>query len=252
MEASHLTDSQSHLPDRAAIVTGASRGIGRAIADVLGGEGFALTLSARQPQPLEETARELRDKGFEVECLAADVADDDAIRRLVARHRERFGRLDVLVNNAGVGIGAAAAEHQTEHIDQQLDVNVRAIIITYRESLELLRAAGAEHGNALVVNMASLSGKSPQPWLSVYAATKAAVIAYTHAMNRELYADGIKSVAFCPGFVDTDMTDFIKESVPPEEMLRTEDIVEALRFLLRVSPACVVPEIIFQRPGETI
>jgi hypothetical protein len=62
----------------------------------------------------------------------------------------------------------------------------------------------------------------------------------------------VKSVAFCPGFVDTDMTDFVKESVPAEEMLRTSDIAEALRFLLHVSPACMVPEIIFERPGETI
>jgi NAD(P)-dependent dehydrogenase (short-subunit alcohol dehydrogenase family) len=123
----------------------------------------------------------------------------------------------------------------------QLAVNLRAIVLFYREAVELLRAAGGEHRNALVVNMASLAGKSPQPWLSVYAAAKAGVIAYTIAMNKELGNDGVKSVAFCPGFVDTDMTDFIKGSVPPEEMLRTSDIAEALRFLLRVSPACVIP-----------
>ena len=71
-------------------------------------------------------------------------------------------------------------------------------------------------------------------------------------MNKELAGDGIKSVAFCPGFVDTDMSEFIKEAIPAEEMLRTTDIAEALRFLLRVSPSCVVPEIVFQRPGEAI
>jgi short-subunit dehydrogenase len=86
----------------------------------------------------------------------------------------------------------------------------------------------------------------------VYSGTKAAVIAYTQAMNKELNGDGIKSTAFCPGFVDTDMTDFVKESVPPEEMLKTSDIAAALRFLLDVSPACVIPEVVFQRPGETI
>jgi short-subunit dehydrogenase len=256
MEASRLTDGQSRgwldTPDRAAIVTGASRGIGRAIAETLGDEGFGLTLSARTPQTLEETARELRDKGIEVESPAADVADEEGIRRLVALHRRRFGRLDVLVNNAGVGIGAAADEQQMEDVDRQFDVNVKAIVIAYRESLDLLRAAGREHGNALVVNMASLSGKSPQPWLSVYAATKAAVIAYTQAMNKELNADGIKSVAFCPGFVDTEMADFVKDVIPADEMLRTTDIAESLRFLLRVSPACVVPEIVFQRLVEAI
>ncbi|MDQ6816539.1 MAG: SDR family NAD(P)-dependent oxidoreductase, partial [Actinomycetota bacterium] len=70
------------------------------------------------------------------------------------------------------------------------------------------------------------------------------------AMNKELNSDGVKSVAFCPGFVDTDMSDFVKDAVPAEEMLRTSDMAEALRFLLRLSPACVIPEIVFERPGE--
>jgi NAD(P)-dependent dehydrogenase (short-subunit alcohol dehydrogenase family) len=240
------------MPDRAAIVTGASRGIGFAIAEALGEEGYGLTVSARKPDTLDQAADRLRAKGYEVEHVAGNMADESAIGDVVARHRDRFGRLDVLVNNAGMGIGAAAADHQTKHVDMQLDVSLRAIVLFYREGMEMLRAAGAEHRNALVVNMASLAGKSPQPWLSVYAATKAAVIAYTAAMNKELNSDGIKSVAFCPGFVDTDMTDFIKGTVPAEEMLRTTDITEALRFLLRVSPVCVVPEIVFQRPGEAI
>jgi NAD(P)-dependent dehydrogenase (short-subunit alcohol dehydrogenase family) len=240
------------MPDRAAIVTGASRGIGLALTEALAEEGFGVTLAARQPDRLAQTAAELADRGYDVQHVAANMADEDAIREVVKAHRERFGRLDVLVNNAGVGFGAPAAEHQTKHVDLQLDVNLRAIILFYRECLELLRQAGAEHKNALVVNLASLAGKSPSPWLSIYSATKAAVIAYAQAMNKELGAEGIKSVAFCPGFVNTDMTDFIKGSVPPEEMLRPSDIAEALRFLLRVSPACVVPEIIFQRPGESI
>jgi short-subunit dehydrogenase len=240
------------MPDRAALVTGASRGIGLALAELLAESGYGLTISARKHDPLEETARKLRAKGYEVEFLAANMADEQAIRELVELHREQYGRLDVLVNNAGVGIGAQAGEQQTKFVDMQLDVNLRAIVLLYRECLEMLRAAGAEHQNALVVNLASIAGKSPQPWLSVYSATKAAVLAYTQAMNKELNGEGIKSVAFAPGFVDTDMTDFIKGTVSPEEMIRPTDIAEALRFLLRLSPAAVIPEIIFQRPGETV
>ena len=240
------------MPERAAIVTGASRGIGLALAEMLADEGYALTISARKPDTLEVAATRLRERGVEVETVAANLADPDAAAEVVGRHRERFGRLDVLVNNAGVGIGATATEHQTKHVDIQLDVNLRAIILFYRESIELLRAAGAEHRNALVVNLASLAGKSPQPWLSVYSATKAAVVAYTIAMNKELANDGVKSVALCPGFVDTDMADFVKDTVPAETMLKTSDIAESVRFLLRVSPACLISEIVFQRPGETI
>jgi short-subunit dehydrogenase len=240
------------MPERAAIVTGASRGIGLALAEVLADEGYRLTLTARKPDLLEQSADALRSQGAEVEHVAANLADEEAVQAVVDRHRERFGRLDVLVNNAGVGIGAAAGEHRTKHLDMQLDVNVRAIVLFYRECAELLRVAGAEHRNALVVNMASMAGKAPQPWLSVYSATKAAVVGYTQAMNKELNGDGVKSVAFCPGFVNTDMSDFVKQAIPAEDMLRTSDIAEALRFLLRLSPNCVIPEIIFQRPGEAI
>ena len=96
------------------------------------------------------------------------------------------------------------------------------------------------------------AGKGGAGWLSVYAATKAAVIGWTQSMNKELASAGIKSVALCPGFVDTPMTQFIREQVKPEEMIRPEDIAEAVRFILRTSPNCVVPEIVFQRPGETL
>ena len=238
------------MSNRAAIVTGASRGIGRAIAEALAEDGYQLTISARKPDTLEATAATFREKGYEVEPVAANMADEEGIKSVVARHRERFGRLDVLVNNAGVGIGAAVAEQQAKYVDMQIAVNLRAIILFYREAAEMLRAAGAEHGKALVVNLSSFAGKSGQPWLSVYSATKAGVVVYTQAMNKELNAEGVKSVAFCPGFVDTDMSDFIKESVDASEMMRPEDIAEGVRFMLRLSPACIVPEIVFQRPGE--
>jgi NAD(P)-dependent dehydrogenase (short-subunit alcohol dehydrogenase family) len=240
------------MSDRAAIVTGASRGIGLALAEALADEGYGLTVSARKPDPLEQAAEALRARGAQVEHVAANLADEAAVRAVVARHRERFGRLDVLVNNAGVGIGAAADAHQTKYVDMQLDVNLRSTILFYRECAELLRAAGGEHRNALVVNMGSVAGKSPQAWLSVYSATKAAVVAYTVAMNNELSSAGVKSVAFCPGFVDTDMSEFVKESIPAEDMIRTSDIAEALRFMLRLSPNCVIPEIVFERPGQAM
>ncbi len=240
------------MPDRAALVTGASRGIGLAIADALGAEGHALTITSRKPENLEPAAEQLRGKGYEVVAVPANMADEEGIRAVVEAHQERFGRLDVLVNNAGVGIGAPADAHQTKHVDMQLDVNLRAIVLFYRECAAMLKAAGGEHRSALVVNMASIAGKSGQGWLSVYSATKFAVVGYTQAMNKELAGDGVKSVAFCPGFVDTDMTEFVKGQIEASEMIRPEDIAEAVRFLLRLSPNCVVPEIVFQRPGEAV
>jgi NAD(P)-dependent dehydrogenase (short-subunit alcohol dehydrogenase family) len=240
------------MPERAALVTGASSGIGLAIARMLGEEGYGLTLAARRPEKLAEAAAGLRDAGYAIEEVAANLADEPDIQRVVAAHRERWGRLDVLVNSAGIGVGATVADVVTKRVDMQLDVNLRSVILFYRECADLLRAAGAEHRNALVVNMSSISGKAGQPWLSVYSATKAAVVGWTQAMNKELNGDGIKSVALCPGFVDTPMTEFVRERVPREDMIRAEDISEAVRYLLKTSPQCVVPEIVFQRPGEAL
>jgi NAD(P)-dependent dehydrogenase (short-subunit alcohol dehydrogenase family) len=231
------------MPERAALVTGASSGIGYEIARMLGEEGYGLTLAARRPDKLAEAAERLRAAGCQLEHVAANMADEAEIVRVV-------GRLDVLVNSAGIGVGAAVGDVVTKRVDLQLDVNLRSIILFYRECADLLRAAGAEHRSALVVNMSSYSGKSGQAWLSVYSATKAAVIGWTQAMNKELVGDGIKSVALCPGFVDTAMTEFVREQIPQEEMIKPQDISEAVRFLLRLSPQCVVPEIVFQRPFD--
>jgi NAD(P)-dependent dehydrogenase (short-subunit alcohol dehydrogenase family) len=240
------------MPDRAALVTGASSGIGLALAELLGEEGYGLTVAARRPDKLSAAVKGLRGKGYDVEEVAANLTAEEDVQRVVAAHRERFGRLDVLVNNAGVGVGAPVADHQTKRIDMQLDLNLRAIILFYRECAEMLKAAGAEHRNALVVNLSSIAGKSGAGWLSVYAATKAAVIGWTQSMNKELANEGIKNVALCPGFVDTPMADFVKDQIKAEDMIRPEDIAEAVRFLLRTSPACRVPEIVFERPGETL
>jgi NAD(P)-dependent dehydrogenase (short-subunit alcohol dehydrogenase family) len=180
------------------------------------------------------------------------MAHEEDIQEVVRRHRERFGRLDVLVNNAGIGIGAPVQEIVTKRLDMQLDVNLRAMVIFYRECHDLLAAAGKETNNALVVNLASIAGKTGQGWLSVYAATKFGVVGFTQSMNKELGELGIKSCALCPGFVDTKMTDFVKGSVDADEMIQPGDLAEMVRALLRLSPACVIPEIIFQRPGESL
>lgn len=240
------------MAERAALITGASGGIGLAIAAVLAEEGYALTLSARRPQKLEDAAAHLREAGHEVETVAADVADEDQLKAVFAAHEGHYGRLDVLVNNAGVGIGAPLAEIQTKFLDMQLAVNLRSIVLGTREGLPLLRKAGAEHRKALIVNTASIAGKTGQPWLSVYGATKAAVVNFSVATEREVGGEGIACTALAPAFVDTDMTDFAKQAVPAEAMIRPTDIGEAVRYLVRLSPNCHIPEIVFTRAGEAV
>jgi NAD(P)-dependent dehydrogenase (short-subunit alcohol dehydrogenase family) len=238
------------LAERAALVTGGSSGIGLAIARALGEDGYALTVSARRPEKLEEAVEGLRADGLDVLSVPANMTQEEEVAGLVAKHKEAHGRLDVLVNNAGVGIGQPMDAIQTKHLDMQLDVNLRAVIIGTREALPMLKEAGAEHGKALIVNTASIAGKLGQAWLSVYGATKAAVINYSIATQKEVGQEGIQCTALAPAFVDTPMTEFVKGQVAAEEMIRPEDIAEAVRFLLRTSPNCVVPEIVFMRPSD--
>src|SRR5215218_2543634 len=133
---------------RAALVTGASSGIGLAIARALGEDEYDVTVSARRPEKLEAAVAGLRADGLDVHSVAANVANEEELVGLVGSHRERFGRLDVLVNNAGVGIGQTVGDLVTKHIDMQLAVNLRAAIIATREATPLLREAGAAHGKA--------------------------------------------------------------------------------------------------------
>jgi NAD(P)-dependent dehydrogenase (short-subunit alcohol dehydrogenase family) len=240
------------VAERAALITGGSSGIGLAIARALGEDGYGITVSARRPDKLESAAEELRADGLDVLSVPAMMTDEEQIRALFAAHRERWGRLDVLCNNAGVGIGEQMTEITAKRLDIQLGANLRGLILATREGLPMLKEAGAEHGKALIVNMASIAGKKGQGWLSVYSATKAGVIGFSQATQREFEHDGVQVTALCPAFVDTPMTDFVKEHVPAEEMIRPEDIAESVRLLLRTSPACLVPEIVFMRPGEVL
>jgi NAD(P)-dependent dehydrogenase (short-subunit alcohol dehydrogenase family) len=239
------------LAEKAALITGGSSGIGLAIARALGEDGYGVTVSARRPEKLEAAAEDLRSGGLEVESVPANMADEEGLKALLEAHRAKYGRLDVLVNNAGVGIGEAMHELTTKYVDMQLGVNLRATILMTRECLPLLREAGAEHGKALVVNTASISGKAGQAWLSVYSATKAAVIGFSQATQAEVAGQGIQVTALAPAFVDTPMTEFVKGQVDAEAMIRPEDIAESVRFLLRTSPNCLVPEIMFLRPGDS-
>jgi NAD(P)-dependent dehydrogenase (short-subunit alcohol dehydrogenase family) len=238
------------MEGRAALVTGGSSGIGLAIARALGDDGYAITLSARRPDKLEEAAKTLANAGIDVQAVPANMAKEEEIQALAKAHQDKFGRMDVLINNAGVGVGTTIEQADTKRLDMQFDVNLRGVYLMLRESIPMLKAAGNEHGKALVVNTASIAGKYGQPWLSAYSATKHAVIGLSEAAHGELAGDGVQVTAFCPALVDTNMTDWARESVKQEDMIRPEDIAEGVRFLLRTSPNCFVPELIFVRSGD--
>ncbi len=224
--------------ERAALITGGSSGIGLAIARALREDGFTLTLAARTRDKVETAAREL-----DALAVAADVADEADCRRIVDEHRERHGRLDVLVNSAGVGIAGNIADMPAKHVDLQLGVNLRGLMLVTAAALPLLRES-----RGLVVNLASIAGTMGTPFLPVYGAAKAAVIQFTETLNRGEQDNGVRATAISPGFVDTPMTDW--DPVPKNQMIRPEDCAEIVRLLLKLSPYARLPHIVVERVGS--
>jgi NAD(P)-dependent dehydrogenase (short-subunit alcohol dehydrogenase family) len=201
-------------------------------------EGFALTLAARRAAGVEAAAEELG-----AHAVTADVAQEEDCERLVREHAEFHGGLDVLVNSAGVGVGSSIEQLTAKAVDLQLDVNLRGLILVTRSAVPLLRVS-----RGLVVNLASIAGTIPAPGLSIYAAAKAGVISFTRTLNAELGADGVRATAICPGFVDTDMTEWT--GIPGEEMIQPEDCAEVVRCLLRLGPTARLPLVVIERLGS--
>jgi NAD(P)-dependent dehydrogenase (short-subunit alcohol dehydrogenase family) len=225
--------------ERAALITGGSSGIGLAIARMLRDEGYELTLASRRPERVQAAAEELG-----AVAVAADVGNAEDCRRLVAEHGERFGRIDMLVNSAGIGIGGRVEDLPVKHLDLQIAVNLRGLFLVTQAAIPLLRES-----RGWIVNLASIAGTLPTPGLATYGATKAAVISLTRSLNEELGADGVRAVALCPGFVDTPMAQW--SGLPGNEMIQPEDCAEVVRMLLRLSSRARVPQVVIERAGST-
>ncbi len=225
----------------AALVTGASTGIGYAIAEMLLKDGHDVTICGRDPERLAAAEARLRPWG-DVHAVAADVTDHADIRRLVGEHAARYGRLDVLVNNAGVVTVGPVSTAPIDQLDHAIASNVRAHWLVIAETIPLLTEAGREHGRALVVNTSSILGRYPQPNTPAYSASKAALIALSHAVQQELAESGVRVTTLAPAFVATPMTSGIPH-LRNEDLIAPADLAEAVRFLTRLSPNAVVPEI---------
>jgi NAD(P)-dependent dehydrogenase (short-subunit alcohol dehydrogenase family) len=224
---------------RSALITGGSSGIGLAIARMLREEGFELTLASRTKEKIEAAAAELG-----AHAVAADVAQEADCIRVVAEHNERYGGLDVLVNSAGIGIAGTVESLQAKHVDLQLGINLRGLLLVTREAIPLLKES-----QGWVVNLASIAGTTPTPGLTVYGATKAAVIALTRSMNAELDGDRVRAIAICPGFVDTPMAEW--SGLAGHEMIQPDDCAEVVRMCLRLSPRARIPQVVIERVGSS-
>jgi len=241
------------MSNRSALVTGASRGIGLGIALSLARRGHALTIAARDQERLEAVAADLRAAGApDVLSVAGDIADDVYLAALVSSHAARFGTLDVLVLNAGVGSAGPLADFHPRRFDKQVTLNLRAPFVLLQESMPLLRkAAAVDHARgAKVVALSSITGVYAEPDLAVYGATKAALMSLVRSVNREEARHGVCATAICPAYVDTDMATYVHDRIPADEMIEVADVVAMVDACVGLSARATVPEIVMARASS--
>jgi len=221
---------RQRLEGRVAWITGAGRGLGRAIALAYAEEGADLFLTARTESELEESAKAAAERGADVDWCVADVRSKAAVESAHARAVERFGRLDVLVNNAGVWIEKPLLEFSDEEWELTIDTNVTGV---YRCTRAVLPAMKARR-RGRIINLASIDGKVGFQKLVPQCTSKFAVVGFTRALAKELWADGIAVTAICPAAVDKSVA-FGEEPRPrlgaPSVMLLPGDVARAAVFL---------------------
>jgi len=231
------------LDGRAAVVTGAGRGIGRSIALGLAGEGMRVVLAARSDDELSTVAAEVRDRGSEAVAVPTDVTDTGDVSELFERARERFGQVDLLVNNAGTTARGDLWELTDEEWERVVDVNLNG---TFRCAREALAGGMVARGEGTIVNVSSITGKVGFAGTSAYGASKHGIQGLTNTLAKELRETDVRVSSVCPGQVATDMTDDIAEV----DRLETTDVTEVVVFLATRPPDVYVPEVVAVPPDS--
>lgn len=235
------------LAGKVAIVTGASRGIGRAISVALAGETATVILAARSIHDLQRTAGMVGDVGGEAEVVVTELTDEDSIKNLVRVTGEKFGRLDILVNNAGVTHSAALEETSTEDWERCFQVNTRAPFILCREALGLLRKSQS----AYIINIASVVGVKGYPLQSAYTASKHALRGMTISLAEELRGTSVRVHVLCPGGVDTEMVGNVRPDIKKDDLIRPAEIAELVLYLVTHKGNAVIDELHIRRAAST-
>jgi dehydrogenase/reductase SDR family protein 4 len=189
-----------NLTDKVALITGASKGIGKAIAMTLGANGAKVIVSSRNQEAVDEVAVELGSAGIEARGIAAHMGDSEAIKLLVNKAVDEFGGVDILVNNAATNpTFGPILQCSSEIFDKIMSVNVRGPF----ELSNLVQPIMMERGGGSIINISSIGGISPEPMLGIYSVSKAALISLTKATAKEWGAAGIRVNAICPGLIKT-------------------------------------------------
>jgi NADP-dependent 3-hydroxy acid dehydrogenase YdfG len=233
----------SGLEGSVAIVTGSSKGIGRAVALALAQQGVTVVLAARNSALLSGVEQEITAAGGTAAAIPTDVTSEHAVEHLIAETRKRFGRIDILINNAGVGIFSNVADMPLESFDQMMNVNLKGVFLCSRAVLPSMKSQ--QHGE--IINVASLAGKNSFAGGSVYSATKWGLIGFSRSLMLEVREFNVRVITIAPGSVNTGFADKERND---EMIIQPEDVADTVIFALSMPSRVNVSEIDI-RPTRT-
>jgi 3-oxoacyl-[acyl-carrier protein] reductase len=246
---------QVDLSGQVALVTGASRGIGKAIALALGKAGATVACLARNEEKLKETAAEIAAAGGKASTYACDVTNSDAAQAAVDAVVEQHGRLDIVVNNAGITKDTLLPIMSDDDWDQVIAANLRSVFLFSRAAAKVMM----RQRSGRIINMSSVSGLMGNPGQANYSASKAGIIGFTQTVARELAKRKITVNAICPGFVATDMAealgpaiiDEVKKRIPLQRIGEAEEVADAVLYLASDSAAYITGQVLTLDGGMT-
>jgi NAD(P)-dependent dehydrogenase (short-subunit alcohol dehydrogenase family) len=235
------------LNGKIAVVTGASRGIGRAISIALANEGATVVLTARSLKDLKKTAKFVTKVGPRPQINVTNLTEEDSIKKLVNEIAKKFGHLDILVNNAGITHSAKLQDTATADWDRCFAVNARAPFILCREALPLLVKADIGY----IVNIASVVGVKGYPLQSAYTASKHALRGMTISLAEELNRSNVRVHLICPGGVDTDLLKQVRPDIKKKDLMQPEEIAELVIYLVTNKGNAIIDELHIRRASST-
>lgn len=233
------------LKGKVALVTGGGSGIGLAITGALLEAGMQVSICGRDKDKLKGAEKAFKGYGENLITMSVDVSNKSQVKKWVKSSIDKVGSVDVLINNAGVALWADVESITDEHLDYQLNVNLKGPLYCSQAALPYMKA----QGRGYIINISSVCGKFGFAGTAAYSASKFGLMALSDSLREEGAAHNIKVTAICPGYVATPMV--TDAPVPLEEMIKPEDIAKAVLFLLNLSEHAAVKEIVITRKGES-